>query len=240
MNISYTNELHAKYKARTISSAEVILPIVFDQLRPKTVVDIGCGHGIWLNACKQLGATGLLGVDGTYIDPNQMLTPPECFMPMDLNHPGRIDRKFDLAMSLEVAEHLRPGSTDEYLDLLTSLSDQVLFSAAIPGQPGDAHINARWPAFWIGKFEKRGYVALDFIRPQVWHNEDVLLCYRQNILLFVAKKRHENNERLRALPRVNCLHLIDEGSLQSLLGVRNSLRRCFMPLLGRVFRGDRN
>jgi hypothetical protein len=238
MRISYTNELHAKYKARTISSAEVILPMVFDQFRPKTVVDIGCGHGIWLRKCRQQGATGLLGVDGTYIDSNQMLTPPECFMAMDLNHPGRIDRKFDLAMSLEVAEHLKPEATDAFLELLTSLSDQILFSAGIPGQEGDAHINARWPAFWINEFGKRGYVALDFIRPRIWHDETVALWYRQNILFFVSEKLYNSSAKIRELPRANCLHLIDEGSLQSLLGLRESLRRCGKILCNSLRRGQ--
>ena len=226
MNISYTNALHAKYKARTIASAGVILPIVFDLLQPKTVVDIGCGHGIWLSKCRQQGATSILGVDGNYIDPDQMLIPPDCFMAMDLNHPNHIDRMFDLAISLEVAEHLRPDSTQAYLGLLTSLSDQILFSAAIPGQEGDAHINARWPAFWIGEFERRGFVALDFIRPKIWHDETVALCYRQNVLFFVSEKRYAASPKFRELPRANCLHLIDEGSLQSLLGLRETLRRC--------------
>lgn len=226
MNISYTNELHDKYKARTITSAEVVLPIVFDLVRPKSVVDIGCGHGIWLNVCKQLGATGLLGVDGSYINPEQMLIPRDCFLPMDLNQPGNIERRFDLAMSVEVAEHLRPESSSAFVGLLTSLSDRILFSAAIPGQPGDAHINARWPAFWIGEFEKRGFVALDFIRPKIWHDEKVMLCYRQNLLFFVKEELYKSNAGLRELPRANCLHLVDEGSLQSLLGFRESLRRC--------------
>lgn len=226
MNISYTNELHAKYKARTISSADVILPMVFDRFRPKTVVDIGCGHGIWLSKTRQLGATGLLGVDGAYIDSGQMLISSDCFKVMDLNHPSPIDRKFDLAMSLEVAEHLRPDSTEAYLGLLTSLSDQILFSAAIPGQEGDAHINARWPAFWIDEFKKKGFIALDFIRPQIWHNEAVALCYRQNILFFVSEKIYNSSEVYQELPRANCLHLIDEGILQSMLGFRESIRRC--------------
>ena len=193
---------------------------------------------IWLNACKQLGATGLLGVDGSYIDPGQLLIPRDCFQPMDLNQPGKIDRRFDLAMSVEVAEHLRPESTGAFLELRTSLSDRILFSAAIPGQPGDTHINARWPAFWIGEFEKRGFAALDFIRPKIWHDERVMLCYRQNLLFFVKEGPYKANAGLRELPRANCLQLIDEGSLQSLLGFRESLRRCGR-ILGNVLRRGR-
>jgi SAM-dependent methyltransferase len=226
MNISYTNELHEKYKARTITSAQVVLPIVFNKVRPKSVVDIGCGHGIWLSICQQLGATDVLGVDGAYIDPERLLIPRDCFQPMDLNRPERIVRRFDLAMSVEVGEHLRPESTDAFLALLTSLSDQILFSAAIPGQPGDAHINAHWPAFWIEEFGKRGFTALDFIRSRIWHDERIMLCYRQNLLFFVKNELYQSNGVLRDLPRANCLQLIDADTLQSLLGFRESLCRC--------------
>ena len=226
MNISYTNELHAKYKDRTMASAEAILPMVLTPSVPDSVVDVGCGHGLWLSMCLKLGVKTVLGLDGSYIDPAQMRIPPDSFQAMDLNCPGSIARKFDLAMSLEVAEHLRPSSTNDFVDLLTSLSDQVLFSAAIPGQPGDAHINVRWPAFWIKEFEKRGYVALDHIRPNIWHNENIALCYRQNLLFFVARRKYDDDPRLQALPQANCLHLMDENTLEALLGFRASLRRC--------------
>lgn len=237
MHISYTNELHEKYKPRTIASAEVVLPIVFDLIHPKSVVDIGCGHGIWLKFCQQLGTTDLLGVDGAYIDPDRLLIPRDCFQAMDLNQPEPIARRFDLAMSLEVAEHLHPESTGRFLGLLTSLSDFILFSAAIPGQPGDAHINARWHSFWIGELEKLGFVALDFVRPKIWHDERIMLCYRQNLLLFVKKAVYLSNADVQNLPRANCLQLIDEDSLLSLLGFRKSLRRCGRILWNRLFRG---
>ncbi|NLB65648.1 MAG: class I SAM-dependent methyltransferase [Lentisphaerae bacterium] len=233
MNISYTNELHAKYSNRTLASAEAILPLVLSPMVPESVVDVGCGHGWWLSVCLKLGVKTVLGLDGSYIEPSQMRIPPDSFQAMDLNSPGIISQKFDLAISVEVAEHLHPSSTGGYLDLLASLSDQILFSAAIPGQAGDAHVNARWPAFWINELEKRGFVALDFIRPIIWHNEEVALCYRQNILFFVSKHKYDSDPQLRMLPRTNCLHLIDEGILESLLGFRASLHRC-MALLGNM------
>lgn len=227
MNISYTNELHAKYKDRTVASAEAILPLVFAQAAPQSVVDVGCGHGLWLDRCRSLGAGQVAGIDGSYIDPAQMAIPADCFHTMDLNHPVLVGKKFDLAISLEVVEHLKPGATPAFLDLLASLSDHILFSAAIPGQPGDVHINSRWPAFWIQEFAKRGFVALDFIRPRIWHDESVALCYRQNILYFVAENEYKADAGLHSLPRANCLHLVDEDTLQFLMGTKESLRRCW-------------
>lgn len=239
MNISYSNELHAKYKDRTVASAEVILPLVFALGVPQSVVDIGCGPGFWLECCKKSGSKCLLGIDGNYIDSAQLAIPADCFRPMDLNRPFPLAERFDLAMSLEVVEHLTPTSTPAFLDMLVSSSRRILFSAAIPGQPGDAHINGRWPAFWIKEFAARGFVALDFIRPQIWHNETVALCYRQNILYFVAKSDYEADAELRHLPQANCLHLIDEDTLQLLLSAPESLRRCAGGWLRNLLHGDR-
>ena len=226
MNISYTNELHAKYKERTRASVAAILPLAFARSKPASVVDVGCGHGVWLAACKNMGVSRISGIDGSYIDPAQMDIPPECFRAMDLNRPIPVGSTFDMAISLEVAEHLRPESTNDYLQFLTSLSPRILFAAAIPGQPGDAHVNERWPSFWIEEFKKRGYAALDFIRPQIWHAEEVILCYRQNILFFAKEELCARGAEYDGLPRANCLHLVDEGILQELLGVRESLKRC--------------
>lgn len=226
MDIQFTNEMHRKHRALTMASSSTILPIVIETGAVDSVVDLGCGLGIWLHAVKTLGASRVLGIDGDYLDSSQMFIDPHEFRKMDFRHPEPVDGHFDLALSLEVIEHLEEKYSRCYLDLLTSLSDRILFSAAIPGQPGDAHVNARWPGYWIEEFKKRGYTALDFVRPRIWHNESVALCYRQNMLFFIKESVREGDALFRHLPRANCLHLVDEGTLEVLLKGPATLRRC--------------
>ena len=64
----------------------------------------------------------------------------------DLAQPLQIDRRFDLALSLEVAEHLPPECGSEFVQTLTDLSSVILFSAAIPFQGGTDHLNEQWPS----------------------------------------------------------------------------------------------
>jgi hypothetical protein len=71
-----------------------------------------------------------LGYDGPHVTP--LCIPKDRFAAVDLRQPLPADRKFDLAISGEVAEHL-PATL---VGTLTSVSDVVLFSAAIPGQGG--------------------------------------------------------------------------------------------------------
>lgn len=69
------------------------------------------------------------------------------------------------------------------------MSDIVLFSAAIPGQGGENHINEQWPEFWSGLFNERGYVGLDFVRRRIWNDRRIPYWYKQNILLYVKEER---------------------------------------------------
>ena len=64
----------------------------------------------------------------------------------------RLTKNYDLAISLEVAEHLSSESANMFIACLTNMSDIVLFSAAIPGQGGENRINEQWPKYRSGLF----------------------------------------------------------------------------------------
>jgi SAM-dependent methyltransferase len=173
-------------------SARAILPIVNELIRPASVVDVGCGVGGWLAAWRELGVADVTGIDGSYVDRAMLEIAPERFIAHDLDRPlppGVPGRRFDLAMSLECAEHLRPDSSEAFVRTLTGLAPAVLFSAAIPCQGGTGHTNERWPEEWIAMFEGAGYLAADVIRPRVWHDPAVEPWYSQNAFLFVDRAR---------------------------------------------------
>src|SRR2546429_8002382 len=92
----------------SLASARVIVPIVLDLLGPTSVVDVGCGIGTWLSVFEESGVSDVIGVDGDYVDRDRLLIEPGRYIARDLESPLRLDRSFDLAVSLEVAEHLAP------------------------------------------------------------------------------------------------------------------------------------
>jgi hypothetical protein len=106
----------------------------------------------------------------------------------DLKHSFEINEKFDLAMSLEVAEHLPKESAEKFIKELTLLSDVVLFSAAIPGQGGTHHINEQYPEYWAEIFKQQKYIPVDCIRPNIWNENGVEFWYKQNLLLFIKEE----------------------------------------------------
>jgi hypothetical protein len=165
-------------------SARRVLPVVIEHVKPRSVLDVGCGQGAWLAEWRELGVTDVMGVDGAYVAQDQLLVPLECFRPEDLSRHWRIDRRFDLVQSLEVAEHLHPGTSTGFVDSLCAHGDLVLFSAAQPGQGGEGHINERKLSDWTALFATRGYSAFDFVRPYINGNRDVDPWYRHNIIVF--------------------------------------------------------
>lgn len=170
-------------------SADRIVPIVMKAVEPKSVVDVGCGVGTWLAAFNVAGVERLLGVDGDHVDRAQLQVPETCFKVADLATPFAVDDRFDLAMSLEVAEHLPPDRSRSFVADLTSLAPAVLFSAAVPGQGGVGHINERWQDEWAETFAARGFYPVDPVRAQVWSDHAVAPWYAQNTLLYVGRRR---------------------------------------------------
>jgi len=182
---TYNEAFYLQQREGSKKSASVILPIVFDIFKPKAVVDIGCGVGTWLSIAGKLGATKLVGLEGNWVkdvkkEPGNIQV-NLCDLEREIAAPAQ---KFDLALCLEVAEHLSERRSESLVGDLCTLSDVVLFGAAIPGQGGTMHINEQWQSYWATKFRRRGYLPYDVVRPQIWNNADVELWYRQNMLVY--------------------------------------------------------
>jgi hypothetical protein len=118
-----------------------------------------------------------------------LLIPADHFTAADVSALQPPDRAYDLALSLEVAEHLPHEAGPQLVRYLTQAAPQVLFSAAVPGQGGVGHINEHWLSYWAGLFKEHGYLPLDALRPQIWHRSEIAWWYRQNLMLFIRQDR---------------------------------------------------
>lgn len=218
----YSTKFYEDIFAGSKKSAEIILPLVFSEIKPKSVIDIGCGTGAWLVVSKKYGITDVLGLDGEYAKSNLQINANE-FKATDVSEGFTLDKKCDLALCLEVGEHIMKNTSSMLVDSLTKAADVVLFSAAIPGQGGKHHINEQWPGFWQKLFQKRNFVCIDCIRPMIYNNPEVEWWYRQNIFLYV------NREVLRKFPRLeaqqnqaNDIFLLHGSLLKKRYGLLNS------------------
>ncbi len=189
----YDSTFFASHQAESYRSARAFASVVTEALGPRSIIDVGCGVGTWLRAFSDLGVETFVGVDGDYVEPDQLLIPETCFVRQDLTAPLRlpdhVPGQFDLALSMEVAEHLPEAHAAAFVQTLTSLAPAVLFSAAIPHQGGTHHVNEQWQTYWALLFEAEGYAAVDYLRPRLWGDPEVAFYYAQNALLYVRRDR---------------------------------------------------
>ena len=190
------------------NSAEIIIPIIQKFIQPNSVIDVGCGIGQWLKMFHNYGISDYLGLDGEHVLQDNLMIDKSAFVPTDLSKPKniKIGKRFDLAISLEVAEHLPKEVAQDFVFLLTELSDTIIFSAAIPGQTGENHLNEQWHSYWQDLFYKRGYSFLDVLRPELWNDERVNWWYRQNIFLVTNQQNLLDVYQSQLFDGRNCVH----------------------------------
>lgn len=184
----YDEKFYDTYVDGALRSAQVVLPSVLRLIPAKSVVDFGCGLGSWLKACLENGVETIQGLDGDHVNHAKLLIGREQFQTVDLEHRIRLDQRFDLALCLEVAEHLPTRSAPVLVESLSAAAPVVLFSAAIPGQGGRSHVNEQWPPYWERLFAEQGMRKYDVIRPLIWRDQNVEWWYRQNIYIFAFQE----------------------------------------------------
>lgn len=177
---NYLDRSSSVSAARFLEIFDIGIPV-------SSVLDVGCGRGAWLAEWRRRGVMDVLGVDGHYVDPDQLLVPKENFRHHDLAEPLDIGRRFDLVECLEVAEHVEEQKADILLGSIVRHADIVLFSAAVPGQGGEYHVNERPLEYWADKFADVDYRCFDCVRYKVLHCDEIEPWYRYNTLLYVHK-----------------------------------------------------
>lgn len=188
--------------------------MVLELFPTHSVVDIGCGVGSWLCVFAECGVAEIAGYDGSYVDRALLMIPPAQFNPIDLRHEFALPRRFDLAVSLEVAEHLPDTCAREFVRMLTSAARVVLFSAAIPGQGGIDHMNEQWQDYWRGLFASWDYHPVDCIRPVIRGHEDVEFWYQQNIIIYCSPEILRRRPDLAPVPEHVSLNLVHPALYQ--------------------------
>lgn len=170
--VLYSDQFYELRTAAVQDCVRVLVPLIAELVGLASVVDFGCARGEWLQAFSAHGVHEIQGIDGPYVDQNQLQIPRERFIPANLADMEPLDRQFDLALCLEVAEHLPMGAAKHLVNLLTQAAPVVVFSAAIPGQTGVGHINCRWPDYWFWLRLSRTY---EFVS-----TEKITANYRQH------------------------------------------------------------
>lgn len=246
MPTKYSNNFYARRAARIARSAEALVPTLVELLGPKSVVDVGCGDGTWLRVFAESGSE-VAGIDGPWVPQEHLRIDGQEFVPVDLGKaslPYQValpQKRYDMLISFEMLEHVDEARGEALVDLLCSLSDTLIVSAAAPHQGGTHHVNEQWPDYWVSKFRERGYKPYDFLRYSIWNDERIAPWYRQNIIGYF---RGDVPETVQAFARRGVEGLMEQplalchpGVFGHKLGIfRSALRNPFGTALAEIRR----
>jgi SAM-dependent methyltransferase len=180
-------------EGQVIVSARRIARSIWDDFAPSRVIDVGCGTGALLEALRDRGCE-VCGLEYSEAALKYCRSRKLSVQKFDLETDiFNDDRAFDLAVSMEVAEHLPQTCADRYIDLLARLSPVIVFTAAPPGQGGTAHLNEQPASYWISKFQERGFGLAEELSRR-WRENwdaagDVKHWYWQNLMIFQKLSR---------------------------------------------------
>jgi SAM-dependent methyltransferase len=182
----YTAGYYEEISPGSITSRNEIFKTLNEVLKIESVIDVGCGVGQWGVGIEEHGVKLYRGTDYR-IPKSKLLIPADQYAEFDLRSTKQFPfaGKYDLVLCMEVAEHIEERFAGSLVDLLTSLGDVVLFSAAIPNQGGRGHVNEQWQHYWARLFQDRGYKG-NVIEDIRW-NPNIEVWYRQNSVLYVKQ-----------------------------------------------------
>jgi SAM-dependent methyltransferase len=168
-----------------------------EYFQPETVLDVGCGKGIYLRIFEAFGAKEILGTDG--IDPATTVLGDRQYVCHDLHEPLELGKTFDLVMCLEVIEHLDPAVTTLAFDSISRhAKNRIVFSVAEPGQAGHGHINCLPMDRVLDLWAERGWVP-DLIETLGLRAISTMSWFRRNLLVLRKAGPSEDNVASAAL-----------------------------------------
>lgn len=173
--------------ASAVLAAPVMAGFIAGELRPRAVVDVGCGTGALLSALAERGVQGI-GYEWSDAALMYCITRGLRVMKFDLEQHNWLGDVYDVAICMEVAEHVDARHADACVKLLCQLAPVVVFSAAHPEQGGVGHVNEQPARYWIAKFKALGYLhehTVSHAWREAWRNTGrVATWYWQNLMIF--------------------------------------------------------
>ncbi len=191
----YSHDFYDYIDAGSRRSARAVARLLLPEMHIASLLDVGAGHGAWAAEWLAAGVKDVVAVDGDYVARDQLAIPAGNFVAHDLATPLDLMRKFDLVQTLEVAEHLDHSKADLFIDNLVAHGDVILFSAAVPHQGGEHHVNEQPPEYWRSKFAARGHAVFDFVRPGLACTDGVMPWYRFNSYIYANREGQQRLSR---------------------------------------------
>lgn len=152
-NIAYYQHINAEEGPQAQRLADVMVW----KYAPSSVIDVGCASGLYLKPFLEKGikVTGIDSAKAAIAD--EILQIPRSYIQLSDITKQAPKTKADLALCIEVMEHIPARYAQRAIGNLVKAADSILFTAAQPGQGGLGHVNCQLPTYWEALFAKNGF-----------------------------------------------------------------------------------
>jgi 2-polyprenyl-3-methyl-5-hydroxy-6-metoxy-1,4-benzoquinol methylase len=155
----YSVEYYKRVNKEEGAQAEAMADFIVSVFNPKTVIDLGCGTGLYISSLMARGVD-CLGIDSSEnaFDYVFLRVDSTKVMAGDLRERLTFPQA-DLVLCLEVLEHIQEEFADQAVDNIVN-AGKVLIVSPSPHGGGEHHHNPQPKRYWIEKFRKRGYIEI--------------------------------------------------------------------------------
>ena len=180
--IKYVHSL----KDHNLSVPREIVPVIIEYFKIKSLIDVGGGIWAFTRVFQDFWVNAVC-VDWPRVDKSKLFIDEKFFIERNFEQYNEFWEKYDLALSLEVAEHLSSNAAESFVKTLCNCSDYVIFSAAFPYQWWQNHINEQPPQYREKIFNQEWFEICDCFRHLIRDNKKIPWRYRNNIFLYHKK-----------------------------------------------------
>jgi len=148
-----------------------------------TIVDLGCGSGLYTNALNNEHMT----CDGFDGNPNTpVLTESKCNI-LDLSQMHTFETPYHWVLSLEVGEHLPKEFEEKFIDNICNACERgMVISWAVKGQGGMGHVNCQNNDYVRETIEQKGFLY-DVESSNHFRKKCQLSWFRNTVMVFRKK-----------------------------------------------------
>lgn len=177
----HDEKLHHNFK-----DPKIIIEEILKHFHPKKVIDLWCWLGAFVKTFQDHWIDAYW-VNWPRVEKDKLVMNEDRLIIKNLEEFCDFKKWYDMAITIEVAEHIDAKYADNFIKTITSCADIIIFSAAIPWQWWFKHVNEQSPEYREEKFNKLWYRFYDVFRWKFWNNKDIAISHRQNMFLVMKE-----------------------------------------------------
>jgi SAM-dependent methyltransferase len=138
-----------------------IADMIVADIGPTTVLDVGCGMGLLVEALRDRGVEAY-GLDVSEYAIANVRDDIRAYC-WQASATDPFPRRYDLIVCIEVLEHLEPSEALKAIENICAATDDVIFSSTAVDFAEETHVNVQPTEYWAQQFARRGFLRdVDF------------------------------------------------------------------------------